>query len=187
MPSVSIVGELVCVHDFKEQNLFCKYEFVHDDMGKQYVAVLQPGAPALYACTKKHNPKQEEAQPEETSFSVCPNCPLLPSANCSFLIVSASFLVSLIRYWTVVEGKAKGQTQLDVAAKDGEGTWAHPIDIVYSCCSLRGWPKLKLEIWHQDEYQRAEIGMFATTLSDRRDLNVHSPRHLFSAVANAFL
>ena len=96
MPSVSLIGEVVRARNFKERNLFCKYELVHDEIGKEY--------------------------------------------------------------WSVVEGEASGQTQLDVSAVRGEVTWAHPMDIVYSCSSLRGWPKMRVEVWHQDEYQRAEIG-----------------------------
>lgn len=61
-------------------------------------------------------------------------------------------------HWDVTEGEAEGQTQLDVSDKHEIAVWAHPIDVSYTCASIRGWPKLVLEVWHQDEYSRAEIG-----------------------------
>lgn len=57
-------------------------------------------------------------------------------------------------------GKTSGRTQVDSPPdEDGTGVavWAHPFDVHYACDSIRGWPKLRVEAWHQDEYGRAQL------------------------------
>ncbi len=35
--------------------------------------------------------------------------------------------------------------------------WAHPIDVHYSTKGIQGWPKIKLQVWHQDMFGRNEL------------------------------
>lgn len=38
--------------------------------------------------------------------------------------------------------------------------WAHPLDLHYTTKGIQGWPKLKLQVWHQDMFGRNELCMF---------------------------
>eukprot|EP00300_Choanocystis_sp_HF-7_P034409 c47133_g1_i1.p2 GENE.c47133_g1_i1~~c47133_g1_i1.p2 ORF type:complete len:185 (-),score=17.50 c47133_g1_i1:108-662(-) len=62
--------------------------------------------------------------------------------------------------WRVVTGATKGRTQVDLPEDDagtGIAVFAHPMDVHYACDSVRGWPRLKVEVWHQDTYGRCEL------------------------------
>lgn len=37
--------------------------------------------------------------------------------------------------------------------------WDHPIDLYYATRSIRGWPKLYIEVWNIDNVGRYSIGM----------------------------
>jgi len=59
--------------------------------------------------------------------------------------------------WTLLEGADEGQTQVD-SPQDGKmAIWAHPIDVHYSTKAIQGWPKLKMQVWHQDRFGRNEL------------------------------
>ena len=36
----------------------------------------------------------------------------------------------------------------------------HVADVHYATRSMQGWPKLHVEVWHQDDYARNELGTF---------------------------
>ena len=36
--------------------------------------------------------------------------------------------------------------------------WSSPINVQYASSSLSGWPKLYVEVWHQDGYGRNVLG-----------------------------
>lgn len=40
--------------------------------------------------------------------------------------------------------------------------FAHPIDIHLTTQTIQGWPKIHLEIWHHDAYNRQEIYGYGT-------------------------
>jgi hypothetical protein len=40
--------------------------------------------------------------------------------------------------------------------------FAHPIDIHLSTQSIQGWPKIHVEVWHHDDYNRQEIYGYGT-------------------------
>ena len=58
-------------------------------------------------------------------------------------------LVTDPQHWQLVTGNAEGQTQQAEPGEDDRGTavWSHPVDVLYSCQSIRGWPKLYIEVW----------------------------------------
>lgn len=36
-------------------------------------------------------------------------------------------------------------------------SWSHPIDLHYATKDLQGWPKLHLQVWHQDPFGPSEV------------------------------
>ena len=38
--------------------------------------------------------------------------------------------------------------------------WCHPIDIHYTTKGIQGWPKIKVQVWHQDMFGRNELCMY---------------------------
>jgi len=61
--------------------------------------------------------------------------------------------------WTELDGSFQGQTQLSLAKGLQEGfvSLNHPFDAYYSSRSIHGWPKLSLEVWHEDVFGRSEL------------------------------
>ena len=52
--------------------------------------------------------------------------------------------------FSLLKGKADGETFL--AAKNGEFIpLEHPIDLHYIAKAIRGWPKMILEVWEEDD------------------------------------
>eukprot|EP00049_Salpingoeca_infusionum_P019676 m.362831 g.362831 ORF g.362831 m.362831 type:complete len:177 (+) comp20978_c0_seq1:107-637(+) len=56
----------------------------------------------------------------------------------------------------VVHGYEEGQTQVDTPS-DGFTCWSHPIDVHYGVEGLQGWPKLSVQVFHQDTFGRNEL------------------------------
>jgi B9 domain-containing protein 2 len=63
--------------------------------------------------------------------------------------------------WRLVEGEQEGQTQTDLPIIE-KAYFAHPIDIHLTTQTIQGWPKIHLEIWHHDDYNRQEIYGYGT-------------------------
>jgi len=59
--------------------------------------------------------------------------------------------------WSLLEGEFSGQSQFALSSDDGDYIWNHPLDIHFACTSLRGWPRLVLEVWELDEYNRLSL------------------------------
>ena len=63
--------------------------------------------------------------------------------------------------WTRLDGSFSGQTQLSHAkASQNDGdlvTWNHPIDGHFATTAVEGWPRLNLEVWHEDRFGRHEL------------------------------
>ncbi|KAI0207975.1 B9 domain-containing protein 2 [Lamellibrachia satsuma] len=59
--------------------------------------------------------------------------------------------------WRVLAGLREGQTQVDLPQNGEFAYWAHPIDLHFSTKGLQGWPKIHLQVWHQDNFGRNEI------------------------------
>ena len=57
--------------------------------------------------------------------------------------------------WKQLQGLREGQTQVDNPETDCDiAYWSHPIDVHYASKGLQGWPKLHLQIFHQDTFGR---------------------------------
>ena len=61
--------------------------------------------------------------------------------------------------WTVLDGISKGQTQLSLVEKFEKDVvvWNHPVDVYYATSVLSGWPKVFIEVWHEDKFGRNEL------------------------------
>ncbi|KAI6203390.1 hypothetical protein M3Y94_00550500 [Aphelenchoides besseyi] len=63
--------------------------------------------------------------------------------------------------WRIVEGEQDGQTQVDLPIMQ-RAYFGHPIDVHLSTKTIQGWPKITIEVWHHDEYNRQEIYGYGT-------------------------
>ncbi|KAK8777190.1 hypothetical protein V5799_029465 [Amblyomma americanum] len=60
--------------------------------------------------------------------------------------------------WTLLEGSKEGQTQVDRHRyDDNRAVWCHPVDVHFSTRGIQDWPKLVVQVWHQDDYGRNEL------------------------------
>lgn len=59
--------------------------------------------------------------------------------------------------WKIIAGAREGQTQVDQPQNEDFAVWSHPIDIHFATKGLQGWPKLKFEVYHQDDFGRNEL------------------------------
>ncbi|CAN0053287.1 unnamed protein product, partial [Discosporangium mesarthrocarpum] len=73
-------------------------------------------------------------------------------------------LVSDPEHWYVLRGREEGFTQVDQSAVSSSGSalggnaiWNHPLDIHYGTDSVEGWPRLLLEVWYLDDFDRNEL------------------------------
>jgi hypothetical protein len=56
--------------------------------------------------------------------------------------------------WSLLEGNYNGQSQFSFLSDDGTYIWNHPIDLHLACTSLKGVPRIILQLWELDEYNR---------------------------------
>ncbi|KAH6566472.1 hypothetical protein BASA62_006657 [Batrachochytrium salamandrivorans] len=59
--------------------------------------------------------------------------------------------------WTPIEGDVSGQTHVDVPLDPDLCVWSYPIDIHLTTTSLSGWPKIRVQVFHQDMFGRNEL------------------------------
>lgn len=59
--------------------------------------------------------------------------------------------------WRLLSGLKEGQTQVDIPQIGEMAYWSHPIDLHYSTKGLQGWPKLHVQVWHQDSFGRCQL------------------------------
>ncbi|KAE9553879.1 hypothetical protein FO519_002920 [Halicephalobus sp. NKZ332] len=78
--------------------------------------------------------------------------------------------------WRVVEGDQEGQTQCDLPTTE-DAFFSHPIDIHLSTKTIQGWPRINIEVWHQDKYGRQEIygygTLFVPTSPGEHEIDCH--------------
>ena len=56
--------------------------------------------------------------------------------------------------WKVLQGLREGQTQVDDPQAGDTAYWSHPIDVHYATRGLQGWPKIQVQVFHQDSFGR---------------------------------
>ena len=56
--------------------------------------------------------------------------------------------------WKLLQGVREGQTQVDNPEQGEVAYWSHPIDVHYATKGLQGWPKLHIQVFHQDNFGR---------------------------------
>ncbi|XP_064296151.1 B9 domain-containing protein 2 isoform X2 [Phalacrocorax carbo] len=59
--------------------------------------------------------------------------------------------------WKLLSGLESGQTQVDDPQAGDVAYWCHPIDVHFATKGLQGWPKLHLQVWHQDVFGCSEV------------------------------
>ncbi|XP_074786832.1 B9 domain-containing protein 2 isoform X2 [Athene noctua] len=59
--------------------------------------------------------------------------------------------------WKLLSGSSSGQTQIDDPQADDVAYWCHPLDLHFATKGLQGWPKLSLQVWHQDGLGRSQV------------------------------
>lgn len=59
--------------------------------------------------------------------------------------------------WKLIAGRHDGQTHVDSPVNDDETAWSHPLDLHYATKGIQGWPRLHLEVWHQDVHGRSQL------------------------------
>uniref|UniRef100_A0A3B3HXR8 B9 domain-containing protein 2 n=2 Tax=Oryzias latipes TaxID=8090 RepID=A0A3B3HXR8_ORYLA len=59
--------------------------------------------------------------------------------------------------WRLLSGLKEGQTQVDIPQTGNMAYWSHPIDLQFATKGLQGWPKLHLQVWHQDSFGRCQL------------------------------
>ena len=62
--------------------------------------------------------------------------------------------------WKVLSGLKEGQTQVDCPATGGVAHFSHPIDLHFATRGLQGWPKLWVQVYHQDSFGRSGLELF---------------------------
>ena len=60
--------------------------------------------------------------------------------------------------WTLLSGSSHSETFQSIVNDDSVAPFEHPIDLNYATKSIRGWPKIALEIWVVDSHQKSSIG-----------------------------
>ena len=58
--------------------------------------------------------------------------------------------------WKVLSGLKEGQTQVDSPGVGEVAYFSHPIDLHFATRGLQGWPKLWVQVYHQDSFGRFE-------------------------------
>ncbi|XP_030330872.1 B9 domain-containing protein 2 [Strigops habroptila] len=59
--------------------------------------------------------------------------------------------------WRPLSGLTAGQTHVDDPQADDVTYWCHPIDVHYATKGLQGWPRLHVQVWHQDALGRRHV------------------------------
>ena len=76
-----------------------------------------------------------------------------PTLCCKYTILSGDS-------WSLIEGTSSGQTHVDTPMDPSFTLWSHPIDVHYNTKSISGWPKLIINVYHQDCYGRNILCIF---------------------------
>ncbi|KAK6623633.1 hypothetical protein RUM43_009485 [Polyplax serrata] len=59
--------------------------------------------------------------------------------------------------WKLISGFKEAQTQIDSSEFDDKTYWCHPIDVHLATKGVQGWPKIHVEVYHQDSFGRNEL------------------------------
>ena len=60
--------------------------------------------------------------------------------------------------FTLIDGKDKGETFQNVASNEENFvSFDHPLNLNFKCRSVKGWPKLMLEVWGTDSDNRNSL------------------------------
>lgn len=59
--------------------------------------------------------------------------------------------------WMLLSGSATGETFISEVNKELRAPLEHPFDLNYSAKTIRGWPRLFIEVWQVDSSKRESI------------------------------
>ncbi len=81
-----------------------------------------------------------------------------PFAFSSSSAISCKWKLEWGQSFSHLAGVASGQTQYAMIDEDDkECIWNHPIDIHFAAASLKGWPRIILQLWELDKYGRSSL------------------------------
>ena len=66
----------------------------------------------------------------------------------------------------MLSGLKEGQTQVDNSEVGDTSYFSHPVDLHYATRGLQGWPKLYVQVFHQDSFGRwvGRLGRLGRTI-----------------------
>lgn len=76
--------------------------------------------------------------------------------DCHGLYVKFSFKSGI--NWALLAGSGYGETFLSYINNEQVAPLEHPIDLNYAAKSLRGWPRVIIEVWVVDSSKKSTIG-----------------------------
>ncbi|CAD5206952.1 unnamed protein product [Bursaphelenchus okinawaensis] len=77
--------------------------------------------------------------------------------------LSCRWIVYLGGGWRLIEGETEGQTQTDISVLE-KAYFCHPIDLHLATRTIQNWPRIHLEVWRQDEFNRQQICGYGTVI-----------------------
>jgi len=76
--------------------------------------------------------------------------------NCHGLYAKFTFKAGA--NWALLSGNNNSETFLSYLSDDMIAPLEHPIDLNYAAKSIRGWPRIVVEVWTVDESTKSTIG-----------------------------
>lgn len=59
--------------------------------------------------------------------------------------------------WMLLSGSVSGETFIAKNNASFQAPFEHPLDLNYACKSIRGWPRILVEVWQIDSHGRESI------------------------------
>lgn len=83
------------------------------------------------------------------------------SSSSSSSSISCKWKIEWGDSFSILAGESKGQTQYSLMDEDDRScTWNHPMDLHFASASMKGWPRIIVQLWELDKYGRTLLGGF---------------------------
>eukprot|EP00792_Barthelona_sp_PAP020_P012567 TRINITY_DN7288_c0_g1_i1.p1 TRINITY_DN7288_c0_g1~~TRINITY_DN7288_c0_g1_i1.p1 ORF type:complete len:188 (+),score=41.04 TRINITY_DN7288_c0_g1_i1:27-566(+) len=69
----------------------------------------------------------------------------------------ARYSIHMGEQWQCISGVIQGQTHIDFPIVGNNAIWSHPIDWHFSTSSLKGWPRIFIQVFQRDIYGRDDL------------------------------
>ena len=87
----------------------------------------------------------------------------IQSLSSSSSTISCKWKIEWGKSFSLLEGDCDGQTQYAFQNNDdddrynGSCRWNHPLDVHFTTASMKGWPRMIVELWELDAYGRSSL------------------------------